>query len=312
MKNIFRQVDLSIYSNAMTYLRRPYSNQPDRSDADVVVLGLPFDLATTGRAGARMGPTAIRQASVHLAWEDKRYPWDFALTKKCNIVDGGDLVYTCGDSEEFTENVESAATALLKKKKSILAFGGDHFVTLPLLRAHAKVYGKMALIHFDAHTDTYENGGRYDHGTMFYHAPKEGLVDTDSSVQIGIRTEYKTRDHAYKVIDAAQANEQNVEDIVAIIKNSIKDLPVYLTFDIDCLDPAYAPGTGTPVIGGMTTDKVLKILRALAGINIVGMDVVEVSPAYDHSEVTALAAASIGLELLHLWTVKHKIGKTRS
>ncbi len=312
MKNIFQQVDQSIYSNAMTYLRRPYSNQPDKSDADVVVLGLPFDLATTGRSGARMGPTAIRQASIHLAWEGKRYPWNFALTKKCNIVDAGDLVYTSGDSEEFTQHVETAATALLKKKKTILAFGGDHFVTLPLLRAHAKAHGKLALIHFDAHTDTYENGGRYDHGTMFYHAPKEGLVDAESSVQIGIRTEYKVKGHAYEVIDAAQANDQSVEDIVATIKKTIKDLPVYLTFDIDCLDPAYAPGTGTPVIGGMSTDKILKILRALVGINIVGMDVVEVSPAYDHSEMTALAAASIGMELLHLWTVKHRIGKTRA
>lgn len=307
MKNIFQQVDNSIYSNAMTFLRQPLSTDPVNSDADIVVLGLPFDMATTGRSGARMGPTAIRQASINLAWEGKRFPWPFNLTKHIKIVDAGDLVYSCGDAEDFCQIVETATSQLLSADKTILSFGGDHFVTLPLLRSHAKKFGKMALIHFDAHTDTYSNGSRYDHGTMFFHAPKEGLIDKESSVQIGIRTDYNSKDHGFTVINASQANDMPIEEITALIKKTVKDLPVYLTFDIDCLDPAFAPGTGTPVCGGLTTDKVLKILRSLTDLNIVGMDVVEVAPAYDNSEVTALAAATIGLELMHLWTSKNKL-----
>ena len=173
---------------------------------------------------------------------------------------------------------------------------------MPLLRAHAKQYGEMALIHFDAHTDTYSNGSRYDHGTMFYHAPKEGLISREHSVQIGIRTEYKQQGHGFNVINAMEANDLSAAEIVEKIKAIVGDKPVYLTFDIDCLDPAFAPGTGTPVCGGMTSDKVLKILRNLQGINLVGMDVVEVSPAYDQSDITALAGATIALDLLYLWT----------
>ena len=141
---------------------------------------------------------------------------------------------------------------------------------------------------------------------MFFHAPNEGLIDKDKSIQVGIRTNYQSENHGFTVINAMQANDLSVDAIVQTIKDTVGDLPVYLTFDIDCLDPAFAPGTGTPVCGGLTTDKVLKILRALQGINIVGMDVVEVAPAYDNSELTALAAATIGLELLHLWAVKHR------
>lgn len=307
MKNIFNQVDESIYSNAMTFLRQPLLQNPLESAADIVVLGLPFDMATTGRSGARMGPTAIRQASVNLAWEGKRFPWSFSLLKHCNIIDAGDLVFSPGDAAHFCQQVETAVGQLLDSGKTVLSLGGDHFVTLPILRAYAKKFGTMALIHFDAHTDTYSNGSSYDHGTMFYHAPKENLIDRDKSIQVGIRTNYQEKNHGFSVINAMQANDMSVDEITALIKNRVGDTPVYLTFDIDCLDPAFAPGTGTPVCGGLTTDKVLKILRALAGINIIGMDVVEVAPAYDNSEVTALAAATIALELAHLWTVKHKL-----
>lgn len=306
MIDVFNQIDNSIYSNAMTFMRRPLVTNPIKDNADVVVLGLPFDMATSGRSGARSGPTAIRQASVHLAWEGARFPWPFNLFKKINVIDAGDLIYATGDAQEFTSHVEQAADQILKSNKAMLSFGGDHFVTLPLLRSHAKKFGKMALVHFDAHTDTYNNGSRYDHGTMFFHAPNEGLIDKEKSIQLGIRTNYHAENHGFTVINAMQANDLSVEAIVETIKDTIGDLPVYLTFDIDCLDPAFAPGTGTPVCGGLSTDKVLKILRALQGINIVGMDVVEVAPAYDHSELTALAAASIGLELLHLWAVKHR------
>ncbi|RYV01442.1 agmatinase [Shewanella sp. OPT22] len=303
MTTLADKPDYSLYSNAFGYLRQPLDFKPLESDADVVVLGLPFDMATTGRSGGRMGPGAIRNASTNLAWEAKRWPWQFNLSRHISIVDAGDLVFDCGDSEDFTQRVEDFATKIVESNKALLSFGGDHFVTLPLLRAHFKKHGKMALIHFDAHTDTYDQGSKYDHGTMFYHAPNEGIIDPEHSVQIGIRTEYNHKNHKFKVIDAGTANDLTVEDIVNQVKSRVGDHPVYLTFDIDCIDPAFAPGTGTPVCGGLSSDKALKIVRGLQGLNIVGMDVVEVAPAYDSSEITALAGATLGLDMLHIWAL---------
>lgn len=300
MATLFTHSDLSLYSNAFGFLRFPLDFKPAASSAEVVITGLPFDLATTGRSGCRMGPGAIRQASVHLAWEHPRWPWEFCLADHLKVVDAGDLVFDCGDAEQFCERLENYTYDLLKAGKTLLNFGGDHFVTLPLLRAHYQTHGKMALIHFDAHTDTYSQGSRFDHGTMFYHAPKEGLIAPQHSIQIGIRTDYARKDYPFEVIEAPEANEISVKEIARRIQKRVGNLPIYLTFDIDCLDPAYAPGTGTPVCGGMTTDKILQILRELKALNIIGMDVVEVSPAYDHSEITALAAATIATELLHL------------
>nr|WP_262926943.1 agmatinase [Vibrio sp. Y2-5] len=298
---MFTKMDYSLYSNAMTFLRQSYQRDPLESDADVVVLGVPLDMATSGRPGARMGPDAIRRASVNLAWEGKKFPWDFNLFKRIKLVDAGDLVFDCGDAEDFTYRLEAATSEILKTGKTVLALGGDHFITLPLLRAYAKHYGEMAMIHFDAHTDTYANGSAYDHGTMFYHAPKEGLISPRNSVQVGIRTEYKQEGHGFNVINAMQANDMSADEIVEQIREIVGDKPVYLTFDIDCLDPAFAPGTGTPVCGGLTSDKILKIIRALKGINLIGMDVVEVSPPYDQSDLTSLAGATIALELLYVW-----------
>ncbi|PNH86867.1 agmatinase [Vibrio diazotrophicus] len=301
MNDLFTKTDYSLYSNAMTFLRQPYQRDPLESDADVVVLGVPLDMATSGRPGARMGPDAIRRASVNLAWEGKKFPWDFNLFKRIKLVDAGDLVFDCGDAEDFTYRLEAATSEILKSGKTVLALGGDHFITLPILRAYAKHYGEMALIHFDAHTDTYANGSAYDHGTMFYHAPKEGLISPRHSVQVGIRTEYKQEGHGFNVINAMQANDMSADEIVEQIREIVGDKPVYLTFDIDCLDPAFAPGTGTPVCGGLSSDKILKIIRALKGINLIGMDVVEVSPPYDQSDLTSLAGATIALELLYVW-----------
>lgn len=306
MKDIFNKADYSLYSNAMTFLRQPYIRDPRGEEADIVVLGVPFDMATSGRSGARMGPDAIRRASVNLCWESQRYPWNFKLLDKITMADAGDLVFDCGDAEDLTQRLEYAADEIIQDGKTLLSLGGDHFITLPLLRAHAKQHGCMSLIHFDAHTDTYPNGSKYDHGTMFYHAPNEGLINPKQSIQIGIRTEYKQQGHQFEVIDGPQANDLSVADIIAKIKAIVQDNPVYLTFDIDCLDPAFAPGTGTPVCGGLTTDKILKIVRGLEGINLIGMDVVEVSPAYDQSEITALAGASIALDLLHVWALRHR------
>ncbi len=305
MNDLFTKTDYSLYSNSMSFMRRPYLRNPLESDADLVVLGVPLDMATSGRSGARMGPDAIRRASVNLAWEGNKFPWDFNVFDRVNVIDSGDLVFDSGDAEDMTQRLQAATDEILKSGKTVLALGGDHFITLPLLRAYAKHYGEMALVHFDAHTDTYAHGSRYDHGTMFYHAPNEGLISPEHSVQIGIRTEYQKESHGFNVINAMEANDLSADEIVARIKQTIGDKPVYVTFDIDCLDPAFAPGTGTPVCGGLNSDKVLKILRGLAGVNIVGMDVVEVSPPYDHADVTALAGATVALELMYAWASKN-------
>ncbi|TDB62183.1 agmatinase [Photorhabdus khanii] len=300
------QQDNSLVSNAFGFLRFPLNFQPYSSDAEWVITGVPFDMATSGRSGSRHGPAAIRQVSTNLAWESSRWPWDFKLRNHLNVVDCGDLVFDFGDAQNMSDKLQAHAEKLLASGKRMLSFGGDHFITLPLLRAHAKHFGKMALIHFDAHSDTYPNGSKFDHGTMFYHAPNEGLIDPHHSVQIGIRTEHG-QDDGFTVLDAAQVNDRDVNDLVAQIKEKVGDMPVYLTFDIDCLDPAFAPGTGTPVIGGLTTDRALKLLRGLQPLNIVGMDVVEVAPAYDQSEITALAGATIALEMLYLQAAKKTV-----
>lgn len=292
----------SMFSNIFSYMGLPLSRNHD--DADVFVLGIPYDLATSGRSGARSAPAAIRQISANLRWEEKRWPWTFSAFERLRVADYGDLELGNGNQQSLLDEVEEHVGALLKSGKTVLSFGGDHFVALPLLRAHAAQHGKLAMIHFDAHTDTYSEGDEleFNHGTMFYHAPKEGLIDPAKSTQIGIRTEYTVEGHPFKVIDAAEANDTSAEQIVEQIKARVGDVktPVYITFDIDCLDPAFAPGTGTPVMGGLSSDKALKILRGLQGLNIVGMDVVEVSPAYDHADITALAGATIGLEMLYL------------
>lgn len=293
------QYDNSLVSNAFGFLRFPLNFQPYTSDAEWVITGVPFDAATSGRPGSRLGPNAIRQISTHLAWEGCRWPWQFDLREKLNVIDSGDLVYAFGDSADMSQKLQAHAEKLLSSGKRMLTFGGDHYISLPLLRAHAKHFGKLALIHFDAHTDTYSNGPTFDHGTMFYHAPKEGLIDPNHSVQIGIRTEYDPS-LGFKVLDAGWANDSSVDEIVSQIKATVGDLPIYLTFDIDCLDPAHAPGTGTPVVGGLSSDKATKLIRALQGLPIVGMDLVEVAPSYDHADITALAAATVALDMLHV------------
>ncbi|QPR28263.1 agmatinase [Edwardsiella hoshinae] len=295
--------DNSLVSNAFGFLRLPLDFMPYDGDADWVITGVPFDMATSGRAGARHGPAAIRQVSTNLAWEGKRWPWNFDMRDRLKVVDCGDVVFSFGDAQEMSDNLQAHTERLLASGKRCLTFGGDHFVTLPLLRAHAKHFGKMALVHFDAHTDTYAHGSLFDHGTMFFHAPNEGLIDPQHSVQIGIRTEYD-QDNGFTVLDAAQVNDRGVEATLTEVKRIVGDMPVYLTFDIDCLDPAHAPGTGTPVIGGLTSDRALKLVRGLQDLNIVGMDVVEVAPAYDQSEITALAAATLALEMLYIQAAK--------
>lgn len=283
-----------------TFMQFPSETNIEQSDAHVVVSGIPFDLAGSGRSGSRMGPKGIRTASSNLVWEGVRWPWSFGLEDRLKVIDCGDIFFNHGEPESFVVNAEAHANRVLATGKTMLSFGGDHFVSLPLLRAYYKHHGPLALIHFDAHTDTYSGGSKYDHGTVFYHAMKEGLIDTEHSIQVGIRTSFNNDGYPMEVLDSAWVNDHSSADLVDHIRARVGDKKAYVSFDIDGLDPSCAPGTGTPVAGGMTVDSALKAIRGMVGLNLVGMDVVEVSPPYDHAEITSLAAATLALEYLYV------------
>ena len=286
------------YGGALSFARRKYTKSLE--GADVAVCGIPFDTATTNRSGARMGPRAIRAASSVMAWE-RPYGMPFDPFDKLAVIDYGDLYFKFDSPSGVPQQIEDEAFGLIDAGVTLLSLGGDHFVSYPLLKAHARKHGKpLSLLHFDAHSDTWEEDGKgINHGTMFFYAAKEGIVDPSTSVQIGIRTTNE-HTHGFNILDAPWVHENGVEAVVATARDHLGDGPVYLTFDIDCLDPAYAPGTGTPVCGGLTTHQAFAILRGLAGINVVGMDVVEVAPAYDSGEITALAGAHLAMEMLYL------------
>ncbi len=289
------------YSGATSFLRCQYTR--DLAEMDVAVSGVPFDLATTGRPGARLGPRAIRTASSNLAW-DWPQGWDFNPLDRLKVADWGDCVFDPGLPDTWIERLEAHASDILATDTAMLTLGGDHFITYPLLKAHAAKHGPLSLIHFDAHSDTWDDTpGRIDHGTMFFHAKEQGLIVPERSIQIGLRT-HNPETQGFHIIEAREACRATPEDIAQKIKTTVGTHPVYLTFDIDCLDPAYAPGTGTPCAGGLTTRQALDILRGLEGINLIGMDVVEVAPAYDVSEITALAAATIAYQFLSLYAAR--------
>jgi agmatinase len=286
------------FSGALSFMRRRYTKNYLDDAVDVVVSGVPFDLGTTNRPGSRFGPRGIREASAQLAWGTPYWPWNFDPFSVLGVIDWGDVPCMPSEPEEMVDAVEAHATAVLQAGKSLLTFGGDHLIALPVLRAHAKHFGPISLIDFDAHTDTETDCGTYDHSAMFHHAVEEGLIDPDRSVQVGIRTHYDPDGHRFRVLDGDWVQNHSPKDTIDAISRTAGDHRAYLTFDIDCLDPSCAPGTGTPVCGGLTTNQAQQILRGLVDIDLVGMDVVEVAPHYDVSEITSLAAAHLAMEYL--------------
>ncbi len=283
------------FSGALSFLRRRYSK--DLTGADVAVVGVPFDLATTNRPGARFGPRAMREASASLAW-CRPYAWPFDPFDRLNVIDTGDLLVDQGFPDRIPTQITDHFRQIIAAGVMPLALGGDHFVSLPILRALHERYGALSLIHFDAHCDTWaEPEFRIDHGSMFFHAAREGVVDPSCSIQLGMRT-FNTETHGYQVVTGTDLHDMGIPAAVQAIRKRVGKTPCYVTFDIDFLDPAFAPGTGTPVCGGFSTHEALRLIRGLAGLNIVGMDVVEVAPAYDHAGMTALAGASVAQELL--------------
>jgi agmatinase len=270
--------------------------------APVCVAGIPFDLGTTDRAGARFGPAAIRQASRMLI--DGDHPVHWVNPAALPLADIGNFAIALGDISKSLALIEEQAGRIAH----LVALGGDHGVTLPLLRALAKRDGPVALVHFDAHVDTWPDnfGQTQAHGTVFYHAIEEGLVRPRQMVQVGIRSPLGRAVHHWTlaqgvtIVSAQKVHEQGPAATAEQIRAIVGDGPAYLSFDIDALDPAFAPGTGTPEVGGLATWQAQAILRRLAGLQFVGMDLVEVSPAYDVAETTALAGATMAWEYLCL------------
>lgn len=287
------------FGGATSFLRRRYSK--DLTGVDIAVTGIPFDQAVTNRPGTRLGPRAIREASAIQAF-DPPYGWGYDPMSELNIVDYGDVAFDYARVADFPEALTNHIRGILAGGAASIAFGGDHYITYPILKAYAEKFGPLSLLQFDAHTDTWadDEPNRIDHGTMFYKAVKDGLIDPKRSVQVGIRTENPDT-LGFNIIDAREVHETGPVAVAQKIRNILSDHPTYLTFDIDGLDPAFAPGTGTPVWGGLTSGQASIILRDIAGINLVGGDVVEVSPPFDTTGATAVAGAHIALELICLW-----------
>jgi agmatinase len=301
----FRRQDLKgtqwepTYAGALSFMRRKYTR--DLKGADIAVTGVPFDQATSHRAGTRFGPEAIRRASVENAWGPV-WPWFFDPFNTLAVADAGDCFFDWGSKEKFPDTLEKHALSILDQGAEMVTLGGDHYITYPLLRAHAKKHGPLSLIHFDAHRDVEpDDGGRIDHGTMFAYAVSEGLIDPKRSIQIGIRTCFAgERSFGFRIMFADEVHEMSAAGIAKEVTRIAAGNKAYLTFDIDCLDPSVAPGTGTPIPGGLTYHQAASIIRKLTDVKFVAMDLVEVSPPYDHADMTSLAAASLITEYLCL------------
>jgi len=293
------------YSGALSFMRRRYSR--DLDGVDVAVTGIPFDLATTFRPGTRFGPGGVRAGSVQLA-ELLAFPWGFDPFEHLSVVDYGDCYMEVGHPEKMPAAITAHIAEILAGGAKPLSIGGDHFITYPVLEAVAEKHGPVSLVHFDAHPDTWDDDGEpLNHGTMFTRAVDRGLVDPAHSVQVGIRT-ITDDDRGFTILDAPFVHREGPQTVIERVLDLVGDRKAYLTFDIDCLDPAFAPGTGTPVAGGLSTAQALEIVRGLGSVDWVGMDVVEVSPPYDHAEITAIAAATLAHDWLCLEALKKRGG----
>lgn len=285
------------YAGALSFMRRPYSKS--LKGADVVVWGIPFDAAVSNRPGARFGPQAIRRASA-IFDNDPQYPFHRDLFELMAVIDHGDCLLDYGNHQKTPGIIEREASKILKSGAFLLTLGGDHFVTWPLLKAHAAKHGPLALVQFDAHQDTWDDDGkRIDHGSFVGRAVRDGVIDPAASIQVGIRT-HAPEDCGIEIIHGYDVEEMSAAAIARRIAQRTGGRQVYVTFDIDCLDPAFAPGTGTPVAGGPSSAKMLSVLRHMKDIDIVGADIVEVAPAYDHGDITAIAGATIAMHYLGL------------
>jgi len=300
------------FAGPSTFARLPELR--DVSHCDVAIVGIPFDAGTSYRPGARFGPQAIRQASRHL--RTQYHPaYDTEPFAEQQVADAGDISCNPYNIEKAVVEIQKGATELLGKVDRIISLGGDHTIALPLLRAVNHYHGPVALVHFDAHLDTWDTyyGAPYTHGTPFRRAAEEKLFLESASMHVGIRGPLYSRDDlkndkelGFKVIHCDEFQSEGIDHVVKRIRDRVGDNPMYLSIDIDVLDPAHAPGTGTPEIAGMSSRELVGVLRGLAGLDIISADVVEVSPAYDHAELTSLSAATTVFEITNLFAYSKK------
>jgi agmatinase len=295
------------FAGPSTFARLPRSDEVER--CDVAIVGIPFDSGVTYRPGARFGPSAIRNASRLLRSYHPAH--DVEPFGAQQVADVGDIACNPFDIAEAIGQIEAGAERILSDARFLLSLGGDHTIALPLLRAVTRRRGEpVALLHFDAHLDTWDTyfGAAYTHGTPFRRAWEEGLLREDRAMHVGIRGPLFSRTDlvdderfGFQIVTAMQVLETGIAAVVERIRDRLGDTPVYVSIDIDVLDPGFAPGTGTPEAGGLTSRELLGTLRGLAGLDLVAADVVEVAPPYDHAEVTAVAASHAAYEVLALF-----------
>jgi agmatinase len=291
------------YSGALSFMRRRYTR--DLTGIDLAVWGVPFDSATSNRPGARFGPQAIRRASAILDG-DPQYPFGFDPYERLAVADWGDCGIDYGRVDLVPRAIEQQAAAIIGAGPLLLTLGGDHSVTYSLLKAHAAKYGPLALVQFDAHQDTWNpEPERIDHGSFVARAIADGLVDPKRSIQLGVRT-HAPADLGVEIVWGHEIETLGLAAVQERILRRVGRGRAYLTFDIDVLDPAFAPGTGTPVAGGLTSREAMLLLRELGALDFVGFDLMEVAPPYDHADITALAGATMAMTMLALVAEKRR------
>jgi len=294
------------FAGDATFARLPAIDRV--TDYDVAVLGVPFDSGASYRPGARFGPTAVRQASRHLR-PGHHVELDCEPLTTIQVADAGDVPVTPFSIDTAVEQIAAHSAEVMGGGRTVIAIGGDHTVALPMLRSVVRQHGPVALVHFDAHLDTWDTyfDAPVTHGTIFRRAFEENLLVEEHSIHVGIRGPVyghadlaDDRRFGFRTIRASDIDDLGIAGTIEAITERAGDLPVYLSVDIDVLDPSFAPGTGTPEVGGLTSRELLRVLRGLTGLHLVGADVVEVAPAYDHAEVTALAAATVIFDMITL------------
>jgi agmatinase len=291
------------YAGSPTFARLPEID--DVSDVDLAVWGIPLDTGVSYRPGARFGPSHIRASSRLLRPYNPAV--DVSPFAERQVADAGDIGVNPFDLSEAIKEIEYGSRALHERAKKIISMGGDHTIALPLLRTMAAKHGPLAVVHFDAHLDTWNTyfGAAYTHGTPFRRASEEGLIDRDGSLHVGVRGPLYSKndlsedgDLGFDIFSAIEFDHLGFQGAIERIAARVEDRPIYVSIDIDVLDPAHAPGTGTPEAGGITSRELLGVVRSLREFNVVGADVVEVAPAYDHAEITGIAASHVIYELL--------------
>lgn len=305
--------DLEPYHGIPTFMRLPASREFD--GVDVAIVGVPFDSGASNRPGTRFGPRKIREASL-LLWGYNQV-LGVAPTEELTIIDYGDVSTIAVDINATMANITSEVKGILDEGVTVVALGGDHSISLPLLRAHAAKFGPPALIHFDSHPDTWDwefKDQPYSHGTPFRRAIEEELIDSSAYLQIGIRgpTSFANdlsdaEKMGAKILTIDRVFEMGIPAVITEMKETIGEKPVYVSLDIDAVDPAFAPGTGTPEVGGLSSYEILQLVRGLQDLNMIGIDLVEVSPPYDHGDITAILASNLAFEFISLLALQQRV-----